>query len=208
METKERGAGIGLLNRRQFLKGAGGSAAAAAAYQAGLLRWRTAEAAEAVLPGQGPKSVVTMTVNGLTYKMTVENRETLAEVLREQLMLTGTKVSCDRSECGACTVIMDGRTVYACSMLAVQANGKSVTTIEGIASGGTLHPVQQAFIDNDALQCGYCTPGQVIAVKDLLDKNPNPTKDEVLLGLSGNMCRCCAYPNIVNAALDAAKRIG
>ncbi|NIR02739.1 MAG: 2Fe-2S iron-sulfur cluster binding domain-containing protein, partial [Gemmatimonadales bacterium] len=137
----------------------------------------------------------------------VENRETLAEALRERLMLTGTKVSCNHGECGACTVIADGDTAYACSMLAVQANGKSITTIEGIG-GGQLHPVQQAFIDNDALQCGYCTPGQVIAAKDLLDKNPSPTKDEVLLGLSGNMCRCGSYRNIVNAVLDAAKRIG
>jgi len=208
METREKGVGLGLLSRRQFLKGAGGSAAAAAAYQAGLLRWRTAEAAEVVLPGQGPKSVVTMTVNGLTYKLAVENRETLAETIREQLLLTGTKRGCNRSECGACSVIVDGRLAYSCSMLTVQANGKSVTTIEGIASGGELHPIQQAFIDNDALQCGYCTPGQVLAVKDLLDKNPNPTNEQVLVGLSGNMCRCGSYANIVKAALDAAKRIG
>lgn len=201
METREKEVVKVQLTRRQFLKGAGSSAAAAAAYQAGLLRWRTAEAAEAVLPGEGPKSVVTLTVNGLTYRMTVENRETLAEVLRERLMLTGTKVSCNHGECGACTVIMDGRTVYACSMLAVQANGKSVTTIEGLASGGKLHPVQQAFIDNDALQCGYCTPGQVLAAVDLLEKNPNPTKDEVLVGMSGNMCRCGAYGFIVKAVL-------
>lgn len=196
-----------LISRRAFLKGAGTGAATAAAMQAGLIRWDKAEAhVSEILPSVG-RSTITLTVNGRKYRAEIENRLTLAELLRYEMGLTGTKVSCDRGECGACTVIMNGRKTYSCATLAVQADGADILTIEGLAKGNQLHPIQQAFIDNDAYQCGFCTCGHIMGVKDLLDRNPNPTAEEVRVNMSDHLCRCGAYQNIVKAALDAAKKL-
>ena len=147
---------------------------------------------------------VALTVNGARHEVEVEPRDLLVHVLREQLGLTGTNIGCDTSSCGACTVHMDGESVKSCTVLAVQADGAAVTTIEGVASNGELHPVQQAFHDHHALQCGYCTPGMVMASIGLLNENPNPTEEEVRHGLEGNLCRCTGYHNIVRAVASAA----
>ena len=148
---------------------------------------------------------VTLTVNEKPRNLRVEPRETLAEVLREQLSLTGTKVSCDAQVCGACTVLVDGLAMSACTYLAVDADGKAVRTVEGLAAGGRLTPLQQAFIDCAAFQCGFCTPGMLMAATALLEENPNPTAAEVEEGLDGNLCRCTGYAPIVEAVLKAAE---
>lgn len=147
---------------------------------------------------------VALTVNGTQRTLTVEPRETLAEVLRERLSLTGTKVSCDAQVCGACTVLVDGLAMSACTYLAVDADERQVRTVEGLATAGELSPVQQAFIDHAAFQCGFCTPGFLMAATALLADNPNPTRDEVREGLEGNICRCTGYEPIVEAVLAAA----
>jgi aerobic-type carbon monoxide dehydrogenase small subunit (CoxS/CutS family) len=151
------------------------------------------------------KKQVMLTVNGRPFERVVDSRLTLAEFLREELGLTGTKVGCNRGECGSCTVILNGRPVYSCSVLAVEATGGEVLTIEGLAVGGKLHPIQEAFIAHDGLQCGYCTPGMILSVKALLDRNPHPDEAEIRSAIDGNFCRCGSYPNIINATLDAAK---
>ena len=147
---------------------------------------------------------IVVTVNGERREAEVEPRQLLVYCLREQLGLTGTNVGCDTSSCGACTVLLDGESVKSCTVLAVQADGCEVTTIEGLASDGKLHPVQQAFHEQHALQCGFCTPGMVMAAVSLLQENPSPTEEEVRLGLEGNLCRCTGYHNIVKAVLAAA----
>jgi carbon-monoxide dehydrogenase small subunit len=149
---------------------------------------------------------VSITVNGITTESDVEPRTLLVHYLREQLELTGTNVGCDTSSCGACTVHLDGEAVKSCTILAVQADGTSVKTIEGMSINGEMHPMQQAFMENHGLQCGYCTPGMVMAAVGLLNENPNPTEDEVRLGLEGNLCRCTGYHNIVKSVLAAAKK--
>ncbi len=153
------------------------------------------------------KKRVTLTVNGKPFDKVVDSRMTLAEFLREELGLTGTKVGCNRGECGGCTVILNGVPVYSCSVLAVEATGGEVLTIEGLAKGGTLHPIQEAFIEHDSLQCGYCTPGMIMSVKALLDRNSRPTEEDVRKAIDGNFCRCGSYPNIVKATLDAAEKL-
>jgi xanthine dehydrogenase YagT iron-sulfur-binding subunit len=135
----------------------------------------------------------------------VEPRVTLLEALRNELDMTGAKRVCDRGTCGACTVIMDGKPVYSCSVLAIDAQGKAITTVEGLAAGDRLHPIQQAFIDNDAQQCGFCTPGFVVACKAMLDRNPTPTPEQVQKGLGGNLCRCGTYVGVRAAVLQASK---
>ena len=150
------------------------------------------------------KRAVTVTVNGVSHTSEVEPRTLLVHYLREQLSLTGTHVGCDTSNCGACTVWLDGDAVKSCTVLAVQADGGEVTTIEGIAENGSLHPMQQAFHDQHGLQCGYCTPGMVMAAIKLLEANPSPTDEEIRHGLEGNLCRCTGYQNIVRAVLRAA----
>jgi len=153
----------------------------------------------------GPEAVaVELLVNGGRHVLALEPRETLLDTLRERLGLTGAKNVCDHGQCGACTVLMDGRAVYSCLVLAVAARDREITTIEGIAEHGRLHPVQQAFIENDAYQCGYCTPGQIMSLVALLNENPRPAEAEVRRAVSGNLCRCSAYPNIVRAGLAAA----
>ena len=148
---------------------------------------------------------IALTVNGSRHEADVEPRQLLAYFLRNELGLTGTNVGCDTSSCGACTVLVDGESVKSCTMLAVQADGSEVTTVEGIADGGELHVVQQAFHEADALQCGYCTPGFVMATISLLQENPNPSEEEIRLGLEGNLCRCTGYHNIVRAVQAAAR---
>ena len=146
-----------------------------------------------------------MNVNGQAYDHDVEARTLLVQYLREACGLTGTKIGCDTSSCGACTVLLDGESVKSCTVLAVQADGCEVTTIEGLAGEGDLHPVQQAFHENHALQCGYCTPGFVMASVSLLKENPNPSEEEIRLGLEGNLCRCTGYHNILRAVQAAAR---
>ena len=148
---------------------------------------------------------ITLTVNGTAHSADVEPRLLLVDLIRDVLGLTGTHVGCDTSNCGACTVLVDGRTTKACNMLAVQASGREIVTIEGIAQDGKLSAMQESFWARHALQCGYCTPGMVIAATELLAHNPNPTEDEVRLGLAGNICRCTGYQNIVDAVLDLAR---
>ena len=147
---------------------------------------------------------ISVTVNGQTHAGDVEPRTLLVHYIREHLGLTGTNIGCDTSSCGACTVHVNGEAVKSCTMLAVQADGQAVTTIEGLADGDTLHPMQQAFMENHGLQCGYCTPGMVMAAVSLLQENPSPSEQDVRLGLEGNLCRCTGYHNIVQAVLAAA----
>lgn len=146
-------------------------------------------------------------VNGQNIKSAVEPETTLAELLRNELQLTGTKIICNHGECGGCTVLVDGKAVYACHMLALDTDGKEVTTIEGLLTGEDLHPVQETFVEKDGLQCGFCAPGQIMAAYALLLQNPNPSKKEVVQGMSGNLCRCSAYPKIIESVLEAAERM-
>ncbi len=151
------------------------------------------------------KVSVTLNINGRTYQHLVEPRWSLAYVLREELHITGTKLGCERGECGACTVLMDNKPRYSCMTLAVEAQGAEIVTVEGLMSGEELGTVQQAFLEEDAYQCGYCTSGQIMSVEGLLRENPNPTRDDVRAHTSGNLCRCAAYHHIVNAAERAAE---
>jgi aerobic carbon-monoxide dehydrogenase small subunit len=151
---------------------------------------------------------VAMRVNGVEHQLEAEPRLLLVHALRDHLGLTGTHVGCDTSNCGACTVHVDGQPVKSCTILAVQADGASVTTIEGMAKDGELHPLQEAFWNDHGLQCGYCTPGMIMAAAGLLERNPNPTEQEVRHALEGNLCRCTGYHNIVKSVLDAAKTKG
>jgi xanthine dehydrogenase YagT iron-sulfur-binding subunit len=153
----------------------------------------------------GPEKVsIKLQVNGEEYELYVEPRRTLLDALRKDLGLSGTKKGCDEGTCGACTVLIDGRAVYSCMMLALECEGKSIETIEGLERAGQLDPIQKAFIAEDALQCGFCTPGQVMAVKALLDSDPEPSLEQVKVSLAGNICRCGAYPKIFRAVLRAA----
>jgi len=147
-------------------------------------------------------------VNGTTYEREVEPRLLLVHWLRDELGLTGTNVGCETSLCGACTVLVDGRAVKSCTQLAVQADGSSITTIEGLQQNGELHPLQQAFWDQHGLQCGYCTPGMILAAADLLAQNPRPSEAEIRAALKGNVCRCTGYHNIVKAVRQAAEQMG
>ncbi len=149
---------------------------------------------------------ITVTINGKAHTADVEPRTLLVQFIRESVGLTGTNIGCDTSSCGACSIHLDGEAVKSCTVLAVQADGHDVTTIEGMAAAdGTLHPMQQAFMENHGLQCGYCTPGMVMAATSLLNENPNPTEEEVRIGLEGNLCRCTGYHNIVQSVLACAK---
>ena len=151
---------------------------------------------------------ISMTVNGVRHEADVEPRTLLVHFIREQLELTGTNVGCDTSSCGACTILMNGQSVKSCTVLAVQADGADVATVEGLASNGDWHPVQKAFHENHGLQCGFCTPGMMMAAVGYLDENPSPSEDEVRLALEGNLCRCTGYHNIVKAVLAAADDMG
>lgn len=150
---------------------------------------------------------ITVHINGVAHTLEVEPRLLLVHLIRENLNLTGTHVGCDTSSCGACTVLMNGRSVKSCTVYAVQANGKEITTIEGIAQGGQLHPLQEGFKEEHGLQCGFCTPGMIMRCADLLERNPNPTEEEIRWGISGNLCRCTGYNNIVKAVQYAAHKL-
>ncbi len=191
------------ISRRGFLASAGTGAVAMAVsgriFASPMGNKETAEMAPDVL------SKITLHVNGHPHDLLVEPRWTLLHVLRETLGLTGTKEGCGRGECGACTVLINDIPRYACLTLAVEAEGAAVTTVEGLLDGETLGPVQSAFVEEDAFQCGYCTPGQIMSVEGLLRKNPDPSMDEIRMAVSGNLCRCGAYSHIFKAAASAAK---
>jgi carbon-monoxide dehydrogenase small subunit len=150
------------------------------------------------------KKLISLTVNRKGYELAVATNLTLADMLRKELGLTGTKKACDAGDCGSCTVILDGKPVNSCLVLAVQANGREVLTIEGMEQDGALHPIQDAFVEKGAIQCGFCSPGMILSAKALLDKNPNPTELEVRTAISGNLCRCTGYQKIVEAILSTA----
>lgn len=156
---------------------------------------------------RGPTSVpVTLKVDGKAVKVLIEPRRTLLSVLREELGLTGSKRGCGRGQCGACTVIIDGETAYACLTLAIDCEGREIRTVDGLVAGERLHPVQEAFVAHDAYQCGFCTPGQVMSAVALLEHNPQPSEDEIRREMAGNLCRCGAYPNIIQAIVTAAEK--
>ncbi len=189
----------GGVTRRGFLGSVGAGAVAAAT--------GVTSRAEAVpeITEPGKMLQVALPINGRVHRLLVEPRWTLLFVLRERLGISGTKAGCERGECGSCTVLIDGRPRYACMTLATEAEGTEITTVEGLLDGEELGTVQKAFVEEDAFQCGYCTPGQVMAAEGLLRANPSPTFDEIRCGMSGNLCRCGAYPHIVNAVTAAAE---
>jgi xanthine dehydrogenase YagT iron-sulfur-binding subunit len=208
-----------VVNRRSFIKGAGAGIAGAAVVGTAVATESNTEAAAAA---QGPQKLgpgpvrVTLNINGTNRSVEVEPRTTLVNVLRgvghqplpPDQALTGAKIGCDRGSCGACTVLVDGKAVYSCMMLALDAQGRKITTVEGLAQGSALTAVQQEMVNKDGYQCGYCTPGFVMSMTALLQQKPNPTLDEVKMAVSGNTCRCGAYPRIFEAALAAAKKRG
>lgn len=187
------------ISRRGFLSSVGAGAVVAASLKGAPAG--PAQEIEAV----GKPVTINLVVNGATRRVLVEPRWTLIYVLREVLGLTGSKIGCERGECGACTVLIDGKPRYSCLTLAVEADGHAITTVEGLLEGDRLGPVQQAFAEEDAFQCGFCTPGQIMAVEGLLRSNPNPTLDQIRIGVSGNLCRCGVYKNIFNAAAKASQ---
>ena len=199
------------VSRRGFLRGLGGGLASAA-ITGGLL---TAQPDEADAKAAAPKDLeilagrvpVSVTVNGQKRTATVDTRRTLLQMLRSDFDLTGTKLVCDHGACGACTVLMDGKPVYSCLTLALDADGHKIETVEGLAKGEKFHPLQTAFVEQDALMCGFCTPGFLMSSKALLDQNPRPTLDDVKTACSGNLCRCGTYPRIFEAVLDASKKV-
>lgn len=186
------------FSRRDFLKtvGAGGIAV-------GVVGPVASEAQEAAVAGPGPVPI-TLTINGKAHRLQVEPRVTLLDAVRDHLNITGAKRVCDRGSCGACTMIVDGRTIYACSTLAIEMQGKNIRTVEGLAEGTLLHPVQRAFCESDALMCGFCTPGFVTSTVALLEKNPHPSVEEVRHALDGNICRCGTYKRVIEAALKSS----
>src|SRR6266566_2827391 len=192
------------ISRRQFLEGSGAVLVAATAGPK-----LSAQLSAAIPPATDgaaagvPSTAIRLVVNGTEHQLEVEDRWTLAELLRDHLGLTGTKIGCDRGECGACTVLLDGKPVYSCSNLAVWTDGRSVQTVEGLASGNRLDPLQQAFIEHDGPQCGFCTSGQLMSAKGLVTRNPHPTAEDVRAALTGNLCRCSNYNRYVEAVLAA-----
>ncbi len=195
------------LSRRGFLKGAGLTTVGTMALQTGVLGAASKEAAleEKSL---GPDAVlIKLNINGRPRSLAVEPRTTLAAALRDHLQLTGTKVVCDRGACSACTVWIDGKPINSCLTLAIEVVDKKITTIEGLANEGELHPVQQAFIDHDASQCGFCTPGMIMTATHFLQNNPNPSLADVKIALRGNLCRCGTHPNVFKATLAASEKM-
>jgi len=191
------------FSRRGFLQGVG---ITSGALTTGILETEAEAqtAAKVAGPGEVP---ITLQINGKPYKISVEPRSTLLDTLRHRLDLTAAKRVCDRGTCGACTVSVDGKVMYSCTVLAIDAQGRQIQTLEGLTQNGKPHPVSKAFVSNDAQQCGYCTPGFVMAAKGFLDHNPNPTYEEVKSGLGGNLCRCGTYVGVRKAVLDAAKEM-
>ena len=200
----KRGNGNG-VSRRSFIKGVGAGVVTTAMIPSVVTAGGDLEAIRA--PEEGvTRATITLNVNGEAKRVTVESRATLANTLRDELNMTGTKVVCDRGECGGCSVLIDGDPTYACMTLAMDAAGREITTIEGLAENGQLSHVQQSFVDMDAYQCGYCTSGQIMAATGLLEKNSDPSLAEIQRGMSGNICRCAAYQHIFVAVADAAKK--
>lgn len=200
------------ISRRNFLKGVGTGTVAAAVAPTVLIG--AEEAAEAQAGEAITSATIQLNINAKMYEVEVEPRTTLLTVLRDssdtrgnRVDLTGAKLICDRGECGGCTVMVDNKPVYACMLLAIDAQGKQITTVEGLAAGDTLHPVQEAFIQHDALMCGFCTPGFVVSAASLLSENTKPTLEEIKVGLSGNTCRCGTYPFIFDAVETAARKM-
>jgi xanthine dehydrogenase YagT iron-sulfur-binding subunit len=190
------------VSRRDFLKISGISVAVPL-----IAGPKTVMAAGQEVPVHGPGKVpMEFTINGKKHNASLEPRVTLLDALRDQFELTGAKRVCDRAECGACTVLVDNKAVYACAVLAIEAQGKSITTVESLTQGGALHPVQQAFVENDASQCGFCTPGFIVACKAFLDKHPQPSAEDIRRGLSGNLCRCGTYHGIQQAIAQMARK--
>jgi xanthine dehydrogenase YagT iron-sulfur-binding subunit len=202
-KSKQPSAGSG-VSRRDFLKISGVSAAVPLVSQVSALALAE-EGAATLGPGKVP---VSLNVNGRKLNDSLEPRVTLLDALRDQFELTGAKRVCDRGTCGACTVLLDGKAVYSCSVLAIDAQSAQITTVEGLGEPGKLHPIQQAFIDNDAQQCGFCTPGFVVATKAFLDQHPNPTPEQIKHGLGGNFCRCGTYAGMRLAVMQAARTKG
>ena len=188
------------VSRRNFLKTAGVGSLATAVTAVGVADVAAQSGPAALGPGDVP---VTLMVNGKRLDLRIEPRVTLLNALRNRADLTGSKRVCDRGACGACTMIVDGRTVYSCSTLAIEVQGKQIRTVDGLATGNTLHPVQQAFVDTDGLMCGFCTPGFVMATVALLERTPNPTAEQARKGLDGNICRCGTFVRIMEAAMKA-----
>jgi aerobic-type carbon monoxide dehydrogenase small subunit (CoxS/CutS family) len=185
---------VSKISRREFVETTG----------AGLVVATGVPLSAQQAPPAVPRTTIKLTVNGVEHRVEVEDRWTLVEVLRDHLLLTGTKIGCDRGECGACTVLLDGKPVYSCSQLAVWADGRSIQTVEGLAKNDKLHPLQEAFIAHDGPQCGYCTSGQLMSAKALLDRNPHPTREEVQAAMTGNICRCSNYNRYVESVLAAS----
>ena len=204
--TAEREEG-GKLSRRGFLKGMGGGILGGAAVTGGLLKGE-ADAGQPDAEVVRGSTRITLMVNGQARQLEVEPRTTLLNALRNRLDMTGAKEVCDRGQCGGCTVLLDGKAVLACMMLALDARGKEITTVEGLAQGDELSAVQQAFVEQDGQMCGFCTPGMVLAATALLQQNPNPTLEEIQEGVSGNVCRCGTYPKVFAAVQSAAQKIG
>ena len=198
------GPGTG-VSRRDFLRGASVAVSGGVLVGTGVVQSAQASpAAEFAGPGKVP---IKLRVNGRKHALSLEPRVTLLDALRNHLDITGAKKVCDRSTCGACTVLLDGKPVYACSVLAIEAQGSRIRTVESLMRHGKLHPVQAAFVENDAQQCGFCTPGFVMASKAFLDKDPNPTPEEIRRGLGGNLCRCGTYVGVRKAVMDAARAL-
>ena len=191
------------VSRRAFLKGMGASTVAATIT---ALPASPIPEAEAALPAGLKEAVIRLNVNDHVHRVKVKSNWTLLEVLRREIGLTGTKKACDRGNCGACTVLVDGKAVYACSLLAIGMEGRKIRTVEGLRDGEKLHPIQKAFSDHGGYQCGFCTSGQMMSAKALLDKNPRPAEEEVRAALAGNLCRCGAYPKIVESVLSLATK--
>jgi xanthine dehydrogenase YagT iron-sulfur-binding subunit len=202
-EEKERAGSPPNISRRSFLKGVGTTAITTSIP---VSTSAIAAIDDAAPPAAVGEAWIRLDVNDKVHTLKVKSHWTLVDVLRKQIGLTGAKKFCDRGSCGACTVLMDGKAVYACSRLAIEADSKKIVTIEGLLQGGKLHPVQEAFLEHDGLQCGFCTSGQIMSVKALLDKKPRLTQDDIKEGLSGNVCRCSAYPKILKSAMAAANK--
>jgi xanthine dehydrogenase YagT iron-sulfur-binding subunit len=188
------------ISRRRFVEGTSAGIVAVAAIPEIKAQEKPIPASPSV-----PRTAIKLNVNGVDHRVEVEDRWTLVELLRDHLQLTGTKIGCDRGECGACTVLVDGLPLYSCSQLAVWMNGRSIQTVEGLAKNRKLDPLQEAFIEHDAPQCGYCTSGQLMIAKALLMKNARPTRDEVRTAMTGNLCRCSNYNHYVEAVMAAVK---
>ena len=194
-----------LFSRRGFIKGIGSGVVGTYMVVPGLSRI-SQKVIDEVENESTNKEPLTLKINGKKVTVLVEPRTTLAELIRDRLKLTGTKVICNQGDCGGCTVLMNGKAVFSCHLLALDAAGTEITTIEGLLTKGKLHPVQEAFAEHDGMQCGFCTPGQIMSAQAILIKNPNPSKEEILDGMSGNLCRCAAYPNILKSVVAAAEK--